>query len=1201
MNQLLKCLLFFLMACFIAATPLCAADLTWTYAGVNHDFNNGANWQPGSVAPTSADTAYVLTTTDFPVISSNAAANNLLVGSAMPNIVPTTPGELDITGGTTTVTTTLRVGGAVGDSYLKMNGGTLTKLAGGNSPRIGYVESPTAYYSGATGHLELSNGATVNMPRNQLSVGLYTGATGYLTMDHATINHNEQFTTGQWILYIGNFGGTGFMSMTDSHVTEYGSSVQVGNQNDTSVGGSGHASNGTLDMIGASTLVIKPINDPNLAGAVLFIGVNGGATGTVNVYDTSTISVPFGALSCGNSTGTGYLNMYDSTSMTCDAAEIGVNTGTGTVVLSGSSALTVTGSKAIAVGGALDNTQAGTGSLTLNGNSTVTAPGVVLGHGSAGTLTFNGGTLKASANSTDFLQTLNFSLVEIQDFGATINVDKDGLNQPLSVTIGCQLTHSGSLATDGGLTKTGAGTLLYNGSTDITGPTRVNAGTFGGIAYMPTSGLILAGGATLVPGDPNSTNSALTVASIAAASGKIVNAIDCSVANGNNNKLVVFGDATLTGTHFAPQFVGGTPSGSYPLLTAYGTLSVSGLVLEGGNSIPNTRQTVGLTWDTVPNPDKMSVYLTASGTALTDTWTGAVSGVWNANGANNWFNGTDQKFMNWDTVVFDSSDSQPTVTLNEHVYVAGLSFSGANNYVISGSGKITGVSDTTGAPLSIAGPGSVAFQTNGNLFSWLTLGPATMSVAGTGSVTVTGQAADLQVGAGAGNSAKLSLTDTAAFTVGQANVTVGTDGGDGTLEMTGSSTFKHLNNNGGYYVLYVGVHAGSTGTMTMTGGTATTPGALVDMGPAGPVAVGTDGSTATLTMDQYSKIVCHNFSVGSGTESSTVGDGTVKMYGHSSINSTGPGYDGWMYVGKTGTGTVELYENASITAADAIDIGDNDGRGGGTGKVTLSGNSTLTSHGGIWVGNEEASSGELSVYGNATVNSVEVELEVPFWGTGVLNVGDGNPANNAVVNCQQILLGYDSSSVSGIVNLNAGGTIVTNNFYTGGGTGAPLQSIVNFNGGILKATADNPTFISNGGGSLDFQLNVLEGGAKFDSNGHDIAMAMTLSHAGVDAIDGGLEKLGAGRLTLTGPIEYTGTTVIDAGALIIDNGLTTELTTVSGAGKLEVLHSSVVNATSISCDSLQIGGVVTAVPEPSVLILLILAGAGLLFRAWRKA
>jgi autotransporter-associated beta strand protein len=349
-------------------------------------------------------------------------------------------------------------------------------------------------------------------------------------------------------------------------------------------------------------------------------------------------------------------------------------------------------------------------------------------------------------------------------------------------------------------------------------------------------------------------------------------------------------------------------------------------------------------------------------------------------------------------------------------------------------------------------------------------------------------------------------------------------------------------------------------------------------------------------MDQYSKILCRDLTVGVGQEAGSVGTGTLKMYGHSSIVSSG----GWMYVGSPGSGTVELYDSASLTVQEAISIGDG---GGGVGKVTVDGDSILTAHGGIWVGNEGISSGELNVYGNANVNSVEVELEVPFWGTGVLNVGDGNPAHNAVVNCQQILLGYDSSSVSGTVNLNAGGTIVTNNFYTGGAATAPLQSIVNFNGGILRATADKPAFISNDGGSLDFQLNVLEGGAKFDSNGHDIGIALTLSHGGVAAIDGGLEKLGDGRLALTGPIEYTGPTVIDAGALIIDNGLTTDLSTVTGAGKLEVLGTSVVNASSISCDSLQIGGLptATAVPEPSAMILLVLAGAGLLFRARRKA
>lgn len=91
---------------------------------------------------------------------------------------------------------------------------------------------------------------------------------------------------------------------------------------------------------------------------------------------------------------------------------------------------------------------------------------------------------------------------------------------------------------------------------------------------------------------------------------------------------------------------------------------------------------------------------------------------------------------------------------------------------------------------------------------------------------------------------------------------------------------------------------------------------------------------------------------------------------------------------------------------------------------------------------------------------------------------------------------------------------------------------LNLNGGTLEARQSEAAFIS---GLAD--LNVHDGGAIIDSGSFDIKTAQNFIHGGTGAaIDGGLTKLGSGRLTLTGSNTYTGTTSISAGVLQIGDG-----------------------------------------------------------------
>ena len=94
------------------------------------------------------------------------------------------------------------------------------------------------------------------------------------------------------------------------------------------------------------------------------------------------------------------------------------------------------------------------------------AANVVQANGT-GTFNFNGGTLMPSGNNTAFMTGL--SAANVMQNGANIN--SNGNN----ITIGQSLQHAGSNNVDGGLVKSGPGTLTltatqgYNGATIVTG------------------------------------------------------------------------------------------------------------------------------------------------------------------------------------------------------------------------------------------------------------------------------------------------------------------------------------------------------------------------------------------------------------------------------------------------------------------------------------------------------------------------------------------------------------------------------------------------------------------------------------------------------------------------------------------------------------------------------------------------------------
>jgi len=299
-----------------------------------------------------------------------------------------------------------------------------------------------------------------------------------------------------------------------------------------------------------------------------------------------------------------------------------------------------------------------------------------------------------------------------------------------------------------------------------------------------------------------------------------------------------------------------------------------------------------------------------------------------------------------------------------------------------------------------------------------------------------------------------------------------------------------------------------------------------------------------------------------------------RSYGNASVNIAGTVKTGRANFGNTNANAVVTMTGAgSLAATGAIAIGN---LSNCSVTVTMTGDTSMESASWIAVSNAYQGGGNAEVWmsDNATMTCGD-ELQVGWGGTGILHIGDGTATDNVVVSTAKALnLGWGTSyeDTEAIVNLNAGGTLEAPYIYTGHGVDDPGASaaILNFNGGLLRAlgsdipevpevpaTETEPAipaipaipFLSNNGGAVDFQLNVLAGGANIDSNGFSITITEGLTEDGVST-GGGLTKLGDGTLTLGGANTYTGATLVEAGALSVTGSIASDVTVADGAALL---------------------------------------------------
>lgn len=308
--------------------------------------------------------------------------------------------------------------------------------------------------------------------------------------------------------------------------------------------------------------------------------------------------------------------------------------------------------------------------------------------------------------------------------------------------------------------------------------------------------------------------------------------------------------------------------------------------------------------------------------------------------------------------------------------------------------------------------------------------------------------------------------------------------------------------------------------------------------------------------------------VGSGFSANTKAVGTVNQTG-GTLTANG-NFDGAFVIGGRGSslpvGTYNL-SGGTVNANTNLQIG-----GRGTGTLNQSGGS-FNVNGYASVGRYSGAIGVWNVSGGALDQSQATRnLIVGESGNGTLTLS----SSAQVTAAGTMRLGLNLGSV-GAIHLN-GGTLTTPAISRGNGSGT-----VNFDSGTLRAAATTTTFLQGLTNAY-----VKSGGANIDTHGFDIAIAQPLLHdTNLGAtLDGGLNKLGVGTLTLAGNNTYTGPTTISLGKLVVNGSIGTGPATVSSfttlagtgtiAGLVNVKNGAHIAPGNSNIESLDVGSLTLA-------------------------
>ncbi len=1047
---------------------------TWV-GGTSTDWNNTANWNG---APAGNNDTVNVSTGNFPIITSNSTFTpvDIFVGSGSG-----ATGRLDHRAGTA----------ATGN---------------GNWFFVG-VNSGTGIYNLADTSVTSGGVSGFGMGSGSLTAGrFYVGGADFNGSGTGTANINTSgtlaTTTGGGVSISVGQAGTGTMNLQNGTLYAPGEFW---------IGAGG---NGVVNMSGGSIT----------SGQWFVVGRSGTGSfiqsgGTVTGGTSSGVFTTIGSF--GGSQGT--VNVSGGTFNSPNQIYVGEG-GTGT--------LNVSGSGSVIVGNATEGLRlavnsGAVGTVNLNGG---TIQAKIVSSGTAGTSTFNfnGGTLQAGASSGTFMTGLNFA--KVLTGGAKIN------SNGFDVTIGQALTSGTS--NDGGLTKSGNGSLTLTGADTYVGATTVNAGTLalgGAGSVNNSSGIVINGSGTKflqnssVASTPNVTLTQGTLAgtgtvgavTVGAGTGGIVS--NGSGVSGNTGSLTI-GSLTFSGVGALSLNLAGGNSTATPgviVTNALTTPNSSGAVTV--NVSPTNPLTLGTTYNLLSygsfsgslsdfvyggNSARLTGVFGTSSNFLTLTvngdapkWTGLDNGNWQvgSTGANsNWklqTAGTATNYIDGDLVLFDDT-AQGTTNVNIAANVtpgASITFNNtAKDYTVSSSGGF-----------GIGGSGSLLKNGTGKL-------TISSSNSYTGATTVNNGTLNIQNNNALGNSSGVTVASGASLELQGTALTVDRALNlSGTLRnVSGANTYSGSLALGGSTNVIVQVDTGSL-ALTNSGGIAGTDANLTVSGSgnssvAGVIATG----VGSLTKNGNGTLVLNGANTYSG--GTTINAGTLQ------INTT---------AGAANSGTFNLNGGAFKINSSAANFNY-------APSINLTAAGSTLGNIGSQINYTGALNGNNNALNIANANTSVLYINAPVTGVTQFNVQSGAMGFD-------INVGNNRGTAS--VNVTNGASLwyagnntnpVTNNLIFNGGDGMNNAGALYYEGGVPVPAALT--------GTITLASGTTGIGSQF---GDTITLNGSITGAGA------LKQLNANTI-ISGSNDYSGGTTITAKIL------TANSSTALGSGAVSISAAS---------------------------------------------
>ena len=1089
-------------------------------------------------------------------------------GTGLTGTYTVNAGRTIVSGATTFATATVNGGifesaAANTATNLNVNAGqfnvTSNTLTSSNGPLVGA--------SNFTGTVNISNGATITQTGNFFRFGNSNSSVGIL-------NNAGTYTAGG---NGGNFGngsnssGVLYNSGTFNGVTANAVGIYLGNNGTSSYGYVYNS--GTFNQNGSSRM---------------WVGAQGG--GATGVFDVTagTASLPAASQFLINGNGTNanaQVNITGGTASLGTAGTMGINNSTGgfsSVNISGTGKLVATGATIIDLN--TTSNAANTSLLTLGNNSTASIATVggeldvsaIKNTGSAlstGILSFNGGTLKATATDATGLIYSNVT-TRVQSGGGTI--DNGGFNPTVASALQAPTGNGVTGITLGGTLSgyIGAPAVKISGGGG-TGATAIasfdpTTGTITGITITsPGSGYTSAPTVTLVGGDGK-----FNASGVAASTATAVSSIG-SVSSGGMT-FQGSGTTTLTG---ANTYTGATNVNAGTLVYSTATSTVGSVAVAdvanlklkafspSSSILSATSLTLGTTsgstltmdFNGLANPTAAPITLSGGLTINGVTLAGLnAGGLTNTNGtpftlisAPSGITGT---FTNSTVTLGTRSTAaiaytSTAVTLDittDSITWSGVNssaWSGGNNWATTAghattdylAGDIVKFGDTYNV-----GSGNTAVTNPAVSISGGNVSPASVTF-NNSSVNYTISSSDSSGIAGTG---PLTKNGTGTATIGTANsYSGGTTVNAGTLALSGSgtlgSTSGALAMAGG--TLDLGTTSQTVGATTITAAAAS--GNTIQNGTLTP-------SSLTASNSSGNAIVAANLAGSGGVTMS--GAGTLTLSGTTSYTGVTTVSAGTLALSGTHTGSGALTVNAGTLALSGTYTG------GGALTVNAGATFTGTSSGTNTIGDFTVTGASSA----ATLTSGTYNVTETNGNNTRINNGGSLTVSGATLNISGsggwLPIG-DTASTTSTVTLNSGAINVTNGFGVevgrigngvlniNGGTftvddtnsigfiigdqptaqsgtvnlsGGVLAvrllksnngtNALNFNGGTLQATSTN-SGATFWASSATLTANVRNNGGTIDNNGTSIAIGQALVHSTI-----GGDNATDGGMTFTG-------------------------------------------------------------------------------------